>query len=29
VVIALGMVTSLLPAWRAARYRPVEALTRT
>jgi ABC-type lipoprotein release transport system permease subunit len=29
VVITLGMITSLLPAWRAARYRPVEALTRT
>jgi ABC-type lipoprotein release transport system permease subunit len=28
VVITLGIVTSLLPAWRAARYRPVEALGR-
>ncbi len=29
VVITLGTITSLLPAWRAAQYRPVEALTRT
>ena len=29
VVITLGMITSLLPAWRATQYRPVEALTRT
>lgn len=29
VVIVLGMITSLLPAWRAAQYRPVEALSRT
>lgn len=29
VVITLGVITSLLPAWRAAQYRPVEALTRT
>jgi len=29
VVIVLGVITSLLPAWRAARYHPVEALSRT
>jgi len=29
VVIVLGIVTSLLPAWRAAQYRPVEALGMT
>jgi ABC-type lipoprotein release transport system permease subunit len=29
VVIVLGILTSLLPAWRAAQYRPVDALTRT
>ena len=29
VVIVLGIITSLLPAWRAARYHPVEALGRT
>ena len=29
VVIVLGIITSLLPAWRAARYRPVEALSST
>lgn len=29
VVIVLGIITSLLPAWRAARYHPVEALCRT
>ena len=29
VVIVLGLLTSLLPAWRAAQYRPVEALGRT
>lgn len=28
VVIVLGMITSLLPAWRASQYRPVEALGR-
>lgn len=28
VVIVLGIVTSLLPAWRAAQYQPVEALGR-
>lgn len=29
VVIVLGIITSLLPAWRAAQYRPVDALGRT
>jgi len=29
VVIVLGIVTSLLPAWRATQYRPVEALGKT
>ena len=29
VVIVLGLLTSLLPAWRAAQYQPVEALSRT
>ncbi|MBT8073908.1 MAG: FtsX-like permease family protein, partial [Xanthomonadales bacterium] len=29
VVIVLGIITSLLPAWRAAQYRPVEALGRS
>lgn len=29
VVVVLGLLTSLLPAWRAAQYRPVEALGRT
>jgi len=29
VVIVLGVLTSLLPAWRASRYRPVEAIART
>jgi ABC-type antimicrobial peptide transport system permease subunit len=29
VVIVLGIITSLLPAWRATQYRPVEALSRT
>ena len=29
VVIGLGIITSLLPAWRAAQYRPVEALSST
>jgi len=29
VVIVLGIITSLLPAWRASQYRPVEALGRT
>ena len=28
VVILLGILTSLLPAWRASRYRPVEAIAR-
>ena len=28
VVIVLGIITSLLPAWRASQYRPVEALSR-
>jgi ABC-type antimicrobial peptide transport system permease subunit len=28
VVIVLGIITSLLPAWRAAQYQPVEALGR-
>lgn len=28
VVIVLGIVTSLLPAWRAAQYRPIDALSR-
>lgn len=28
VVIGLGLITSLLPAWRAAQYRPVEAIAR-
>jgi len=28
VVIILGLLTSFLPAWRASRYRPVEALTK-
>jgi len=28
VVIVLGIITSLLPAWRASQYRPVEALGR-
>ncbi len=28
VVIVLGILTSLLPAWRASQYRPVEALGR-
>ncbi|MGD9020358.1 MAG: ABC transporter permease [Lysobacterales bacterium] len=28
VVIVLGIITSLLPAWRAARYQPVEALAK-
>ncbi len=28
VVIVLGLLTSLLPAWRASRYRPVEAIAR-
>jgi len=28
VVIGLGIITSLLPAWRAAQYRPVDALGR-
>jgi len=29
VVIVLGIITSLLPAWRASQYRPVEALRST
>jgi ABC-type lipoprotein release transport system permease subunit len=29
VVIMLGIVTSLLPAWRASQYRPVEAIAKT
>jgi len=29
VVIVLGILTSLLPAWRASRYRPVEAIAKT
>jgi ABC-type lipoprotein release transport system permease subunit len=29
VVIVLGILTSLIPAWRAARYRPVEAIAKT
>ena len=28
VVIVLGLLTSLLPAWRASRYRPVEAIAK-
>ena len=29
VVVGLGLVTSLLPAWRASQYRPVEAIAKT
>jgi len=29
VVVILGILTSLLPAWRASRYRPVEAIAKT
>ena len=29
VVIVLGLVTSLLPAWRASQYKPVEAIAKT
>jgi ABC-type lipoprotein release transport system permease subunit len=29
VVLVLGLLTSLLPAWRASRYRPVEAIAKT
>jgi ABC-type lipoprotein release transport system permease subunit len=29
IVIVLGLLTSLLPAWRASRYDPVEAITKT
>jgi len=29
VVIALGLLTSLVPAWRASQYRPVDAIART
>ena len=28
VVVGLGLLTSLIPAWRAARYAPVEALAK-
>ena len=28
VLLALGLLTSLLPAWRASRYKPVEAITK-
>jgi len=27
-VVVLGLLTSMLPAWRASRYRPVEAITK-
>jgi len=29
IVVALGVLASLYPAWRASRYVPVEAITRT
>ena len=29
VVVVLGILTGLLPAWRAARYEPVQAIART
>ena len=29
VVLLLGLAASLLPAWRAARYNPIEALNKT
>jgi len=29
VVIVLGILTSLLPAWRASQYRPAEAIAKT
>jgi ABC-type lipoprotein release transport system permease subunit len=29
VVIVLGILTSLMPAWRASQYRPVEAIAKT
>ncbi len=29
VVLVLGLLASLLPAWRASRYNPIEALART
>jgi len=29
VVVLLGIITSLLPAWRASQYRPVEAIAKT
>jgi ABC-type antimicrobial peptide transport system permease subunit len=29
VVISLGLITSLLPAWRAARYDPIRALSKS
>jgi len=28
VVIVLGLITSLLPAWRASQYKPVEAIAK-
>ena len=28
VVIVLGLLTSLLPAWRASQYKPVEAIAK-
>jgi len=28
VVLVLGLLTSLMPSWRASRYRPVEAITK-
>jgi ABC-type antimicrobial peptide transport system permease subunit len=29
VVLVLGLLASLLPAWRASRYNPIQALART
>ena len=29
VVVVLGILTSLMPAWRASRYRPVDAIAKT
>ena len=29
IVLLLGLVASLLPAWRASRYNPIQALTKT